>query len=144
MTICGMLPGESRLVGVTVANGKVVNTTADTGTVSSAVIARPSLICPGFIDVQVNGLDGIAFNDPALTTAQVERVTRKLWQNGVALYCPTLITDSFENLTRGLAAIARARRESSAAKSILGIHLEGPYLSPEDGPRGAHAVAELG
>jgi N-acetylglucosamine-6-phosphate deacetylase len=62
---------------------------------------------------------------------------------GVALYCPTLITDSFENLSRGMAAIARAKFESPTGSSILGIHLEGPYLSPEDGPRGAQPLAHV-
>jgi N-acetylglucosamine-6-phosphate deacetylase len=96
------------------------------------------ILSPGFIDVQVNGFGGIAFNDPGLTVGKVHTVTRRLWQAGVASYCPTLITDSTENLCRGVATIARARREPMLGASILGIHLEGPYLSAEDGPRGAH------
>jgi N-acetylglucosamine-6-phosphate deacetylase len=101
------------------------------------------VLCPGFIDVQVNGLLGIAFNDPALTTQQVESVTERLWSTGVVGYLPTLITDSFDNLCRGMQAIARARRDSRMGVSLLGIHLEGPYLSPQDGPRGAHPLAHV-
>jgi N-acetylglucosamine-6-phosphate deacetylase len=96
------------------------------------------VLSPGWIDLQVNGLDGIAFNDPATTVEQVAQVTRRLWRAGVVRYCPTLITDSFERLAAGMALVARACRAWPEGRSILGIHLEGPYISPEDGPRGAH------
>jgi N-acetylglucosamine-6-phosphate deacetylase len=139
--ITGLLPDGSRLATVSCSQGKVSQ--VQVGPPSPKNEAGQAILCPGFIDVQVNGWGGVAFNDPALTTEQVESVTRRLWQTGVTLYCPTLITDSFENLSRGLAAIARAKAESPVGVAILGIHLEGPYLSPEDGPRGAHPLAHV-
>ena len=141
MTISGVLPDGSQIATVSCSQGKVSQVQASPAPRSPA--SGQATLCPGFLDVQVNGWGGVAFNDPNLTTAQIESVTRRLWQTGVALYCPTLITDSFDNLSRGMAAIARAHREIPAGSSILGIHLEGPYLSPEDGPRGAHPLAHV-
>ena len=139
--VSGVLPGDDAITTVTLAAGKVSR--VDRGPARAASAPTPSLLCPGFIDVQVNGLAGIAFNDPQLSIEQVVTVTERLWQVGVALYCPTLITDSLENLRRSLAVIARARRQTPAGKSILGVHVEGPYLSPEDGPRGAHPLTHV-
>jgi N-acetylglucosamine-6-phosphate deacetylase len=139
MTISGVLPGDSSSVTVTVAGAKISRVERAAG----AADARLPTLCPGFIDVQVNGLAGIAFNDSNLAVAQVLTVTERLWQTGVALYCATLITDSFGNLRRSVATIAAGRREQPAGRSILGIHLEGPYLSPEDGPRGAHPLQHV-
>lgn len=141
MTISGNLPDGSQFAAVSCSQGRISQ--VQLSPPSRRADSDQAVLCPGFIDVQVNGWGGVAFNDPALTTEQIESVTRKLWQTGVALYCPTLITDSFENLSRGMAAIARARFESPTGKSILGIHLEGPYLSPEDGPRGAHPLVHV-
>ncbi len=136
MTISGKLP-DGRGVSLSIAHGKIA-------ALDTAPAARSThIVAPGFIDLQVNGWGGVAFNDPRLTTEQVESVTQKLWQTGVALYCPTLITDSFDNLSRGMAAIARARRDSRVGRSIIGIHLEGPFISRADGPRGAHPIEHV-
>jgi N-acetylglucosamine-6-phosphate deacetylase len=141
MMISGRLFDDLRFASVAVAGGKITRCEPED---RAAEFDTPiEILAPGFIDLQVNGWGGIAFNDPRLTTQQVESVTHRLWQTGVAHYCPTLITDSFENLSRGMAAIARARREGAAGRAILGIHLEGPYLSPEDGPRGAHPLEHV-
>ena len=53
--------------------------------------------------------------------------------------CPTLITNSFEGLATGFSAIRTACEQSPwADRMVCGCHLEGPYISAEDGPRGAH------
>jgi N-acetylglucosamine-6-phosphate deacetylase len=140
MTIAGLLPDCAQKLTACITDGKV-----------SAVHLQPAeapggvlrVICPGFIDVQVNGLGGIAFNDAAISTQKIETITDRLWSTGVAAYLPTLITDSFESLRGGLSAIAGACRESRAGLSIMGIHLEGPYISPEEGPRGAHPLEHV-
>ena len=141
MDISGVLPGESHVTTVRVADGRVSQ--IDRRPASRELAGQLRMLCPGFIDLQVNGLGGIAFNDPGLSIEQIQSVTERLWQVGVALYCPTLITDSLDNLRRGLSVIARARRQTAGGKSILGVHVEGPYLSAEDGPRGAHPLAHV-
>jgi N-acetylglucosamine-6-phosphate deacetylase len=88
---------------------------------------------PGLVDLQVNGFGGIDFNDPGCRTEQIHQATAALRATGVTRYLPTLITSSCEDFSR----CARTLTED-ANPAIVGIHMEGPYISPEDGPRGAH------
>jgi N-acetylglucosamine-6-phosphate deacetylase len=140
MIISGILPDRAHSATISIAGGKV--TQIESFPVTAGTSPLP-IVAPGFIDAQVNGLGGIAFNDPKITTPQIETVTQRLWETGVAGYLPTLVTDSLSNMGRSVSAIARASRESRAGLSILGIHLEGPFLSPEDGPRGAHPLEHI-
>ncbi len=66
-------------------------------------------------------------------------MVRRLWQEGVAQCCPTIVTQSAEHIERCVRAVASACEQDAGVRaSILGIHLEGPYISPVDGARGAH------
>ncbi|MGH7135122.1 MAG: N-acetylglucosamine-6-phosphate deacetylase [Pirellulales bacterium] len=96
-------------------------------------------VAPGFVDIQVNGYGGQEFSSLALTPESVAAIVRQHWAFGVTGLCPTLTTQSFDCLVHGLQAIDFACRNfSDIARSVIGIHLEGPYISSEDGPRGAH------
>jgi N-acetylglucosamine-6-phosphate deacetylase len=96
-------------------------------------------VAPGFVDLQVNGYGGQEFVDPRLTLEMVEKIVLALDGCGVTQHCPTLTTQSFEVLAHSLRTIRRAMEESPTVKRrVPGIHLEGPYISCEDGPRGAH------
>lgn len=96
-------------------------------------------VAPGFVDIQVNGYGGQEFSSLALTPEGVAAIVRRHWAFGVTGLCPTLTTQSFDCLVHGLQAIDFACRNfSDIARSVIGIHLEGPYISSEDGPRGAH------
>ncbi len=99
-----------------------------------------SWVTPGFFDIQVNGFAGIDFNTLGLSTDDLYQVVEKLREKGVLFFCPTIITNSFEHQCACLKALHRASRDST---SIPCLHLEGPYLSPEDGPRGAHPLAYI-
>ncbi len=101
-------------------------------------------ISQGFVDLQVNGYGGIDFNRRSLTVEDVAQVCLSLDRHGVTRFCPTVTTDDFQSLEASLATIARACEQSAVvAKRVAGIHLEGPYISPEDGPRGAHPSAHV-
>ena len=96
-------------------------------------------IAPGFVDVQVNGYGGQEFNDFDLDIDAVRRITFSMASHGVTTYCPTATTHSFELLQHVMTTLAAACDEDPEINSrVAGIHLEGPYLSNEDGPRGAH------
>lgn len=96
-------------------------------------------VCPGLLDIQVNGYGGNDFCSGELGPQGVVSVAEQLTAAGVTGYCPTVTTNSLEAIAASLRAIASAyASEPIARASILGIHLEGPYISPEDGPRGAH------
>jgi len=95
-------------------------------------------LLPGLFDIQVNGYGGHDLNGPSVRPEAVAEVVRRLWQEGVTYLCPTVITGSFADISASLRAIAAACADPLIAASIVCIHLEGPYISPEDGPRGAH------
>src|SRR5699024_6065207 len=95
-------------------------------------------IAPGLIDNQVNGYVGIDFTEPDLTVQKVKKVTNALWQKGVTTYLPTLITHRPSRFIENLTVLAKAQEDPQIGGSIPGFHLEGPYISPEDGFRGTH------
>ncbi len=106
--------------------------------------ADDAWLAPGLIDVQVNGFRGHNLNGANPTAADVIMMVRSLWSAGVTLCCPTITTGSFERMRASLAAVARAVEEDPAVRhGVAVVHMEGPYISPEDGPRGAHPKAHV-
>ena len=96
-------------------------------------------VAPGLFDLQINGHSGVWFSDEALTANDVLKALSPYSRFGVTRLCPTLITNSFEGLAAGFGAIrAACEHEPWADRMVSGCHLEGPYISGEDGPRGAH------
>ena len=89
-------------------------------------LPKGAWLVPGFIDVQVNGGGDVLFND-APTAETVRKIAAAHRRFGTTALLPTLISDSPAKMSLALAAID----ELSADPSILGIHLEGPFLSPE-------------
>ncbi|MDH7569653.1 MAG: N-acetylglucosamine-6-phosphate deacetylase [Armatimonadota bacterium] len=96
------------------------------------------IIAPAFIDVQVNGYGGLSLSGPGAAPDTLPYMVRALRRVGVLFFFPTLTTESPENMLRAVRAIATARRDPEVAHATPFIHLEGPYISTEDGPRGAH------
>ncbi|NLF39324.1 amidohydrolase family protein [bacterium] len=93
---------------------------------------------PGFVDLQVNGFMGVDFSTPGLTVDAVRRATLALVKRGTIAYCPTIITSPQQVYEENIAVIVRAMGEPDLAPHLLGLHLEGPFISPADGARGAH------
>src|SRR5438067_1608322 len=91
------------------------------------------LALPGLFDLQVNGFGGVDFNAPDLTGDRVTDALERMRSTGVTRCLPTLITSSFDRFAANARVLAR-----STHPAIAGLHMEGPYLSPEDGARGAH------
>jgi N-acetylglucosamine-6-phosphate deacetylase len=139
MIIQGKIPGTELLVNIGVEDGRVVRiepcqegSPCDWG-------GAGLYLSPGFFDPQVNGFAGIDFNSPHLTTEGLLHAARSLASTGIARFFPTLITSSQEKMIRQLKIIATALKSDPLLhKMCYGIHLEGPYISPEDGPRGVH------
>lgn len=103
---------------------------------------RDLWVGPGWVDVQVNGFAGIDANDPATTPDAYARMTAALRARGVTRYLPTVITADLPRMAARLRAVARAiEAEPAVADAVPGVHVEGPFLSPEDGARGAHPRA---
>jgi N-acetylglucosamine-6-phosphate deacetylase len=101
-------------------------------------------LLPGLLDLQVNGYAGLDVNDPQLSTSTIHELVRAESRCGVTGFCPTVVTADEEGITHALAVIAAARAEDDWTRhAVLGVHVEGPYLSADDGPRGAHDAAQL-
>jgi N-acetylglucosamine-6-phosphate deacetylase len=96
-------------------------------------------LAPGLVDLQVNGHGGRDFLAPEATIEDVAGISAALASQGATRYYPTLTTHSHERLAQALRTISKAcAADAGLAAQIGGIHLEGPFISPEDGPRGAH------
>jgi N-acetylglucosamine-6-phosphate deacetylase len=129
----GRLTDTGKFVEISVEEG-VIREVSEIGEQGDA-----PWISPGWIDLQVNGFAGFDFNGEETTTDDVAGVTEAMLARGVTTYLPTVITGSFERIRQALAAIAEACDCSEKVSACVPcIHLEGPYLSEEDGPRGAH------
>jgi N-acetylglucosamine-6-phosphate deacetylase len=100
-------------------------------------------VAPAFWDIQLNGRWGHSFSSPELTVDQVVEIVRAQAALGTARLCPTLITAPVPDLLHGLRTIAAAcDRLPDVASRVVGVHLEGPFISEQEGYRGAHpAVA---
>jgi N-acetylglucosamine-6-phosphate deacetylase len=99
-------------------------------------------LAPGWVDLQINGYGGREFNAPDLSPADVIAIGQRLTRFGVTRFCPTLTTASREAIVAGLTTICQACQASPEFDALVaGIHLEGPYISAEDGARGAHPRA---
>lgn len=94
---------------------------------------------PGLIDLQINGINGIDLNIPSLRVKDVVNATQYLLSKGITTFLPTVITNSDENILTILHSINQACASNRLVNEcVCGIHLEGPFISPENGVRGAH------
>ena len=95
-------------------------------------------VAPALLDLQVNGYGGMDFSDPD----RLGRVAAQLAAVGTARFCPTVVTGAPEAMAGALRAVAGALAHDPGLRAAVpGIHLEGPFISGLDGPRGAHPAA---
>lgn len=90
-------------------------------------LAEGAWLAPGFVDVQVNGGGDVLFNDEP-TPEGIAAIAKAHRRFGTTGLLPTFITDCPERMTAAMAAVGTAMRENPG---VLGIHLEGPFISPE-------------
>jgi len=95
-------------------------------------------IAPGWIDIQVNGFGGVDYNSPTASQESIAQSIRTLFSTGVTRFFPTVITGSPEDMSGALRNLADAKGALPEGAAMEAFHVEGPYISPEDGPRGAH------
>ena len=99
-------------------------------------------ISHGFFDIQVNGYKGSDYSADNLDAGQIQRIIRSLASSGTTQHLATIVTRPRGRIVENLRIIAKARRDSPMIReAIAGIHLEGPFISAEDGPRGAHDLS---
>jgi N-acetylglucosamine-6-phosphate deacetylase len=131
-SISGRDSGTGRNVEVVIRDGVIT-------AINEVASADPAWLSPGLIDLQINGYQGFDLNADDLTPDTVVELARRVLATGVTTFLPTIITASEEKIVSCLRAIAAARQLDHAVLHMIpGVHVEGPHLSHEDGPRGAH------
>jgi len=130
-TVRGIHPGTGETLAISTSGGRI-----------SALEAIPGeagpFVSPGWVDLQVNGFAGVDYNDPNTAADDIARSIEVQRSTGVARFYPTVITGSGQDMRGSLRNLALARRTISNGSAMLGFHVEGPWISPDDGPRGAH------
>ncbi|MCR4415193.1 MAG: amidohydrolase family protein [Thermoguttaceae bacterium] len=123
-------------VRVEIRDGEIARVaSADTGQVGQDW----PWLAPGLVDIQVNGYGGQEFSSGSLTVERAAAAIRAFDRYGVTRLCPTVTTESFEVLRHALSTLAAlCATQPEIARRVPGFHLEGPYITREDGARGAH------
>jgi len=104
---------------------------------------RKSHHIPGWVDLQVNGHAGVSFCSRDLTLERVAEAMENLLSEGTYAFLATVVTSPAEVMTHCLSVLGAACESPALSRHLLGIHLEGPFLSPEAGARGAHPPEHL-
>jgi N-acetylglucosamine-6-phosphate deacetylase len=131
-SLTGRDPRTGKALVVRFADGLITS-------VEAGVPTETAWLAPGLIDLQVNGYNGDDFSADDLTIETVQRLSRRLLATGVTTFLPTLTTAPEEKIIRNLRIIAAARLADPLLEHMIPcVHAEGPYIAPEDGPRGAH------
>lgn len=122
--------------------GEVSTVSADDGVITDIVPSTDDTdvwIAPGLIDIQVNGMGGFNLNGDNPSVENVRGTVEALHREGITRFCPTVVTAPKERIIESLAAVATACEQDRVLDhAVIGIHVEGPFISGEDGPRGAH------
>ncbi len=104
---------------------------------------REKLHIKGFIDLQVNGYKGVDFSSRKLTEDAFVFACRELQKKGTVGFLPTIISSETEVYQRNLAIISKVKGYTEFKRLIPGIHLEGPFISSENGFRGIHPLKNI-
>jgi len=134
----GRLFGRERPSDIVIRNG-VIASMEPSGRARADIGSKRSILGPTLFDIQVNGACGIDLQSPSLKPEDVFKITDVLASWGVSCWIPTIITAPADAIEHGCRVIADAMQDPGIARAVPGIHVEGPYISPQDGPRGAHA-----
>ncbi len=96
------------------------------------------------VDLQVNGFGGVDFRTPDLIADKIRRVRRDLLARGTGAFLATVVTAPLPAYAHVLPLLAEAARETLPdGAELLGVHLEGPFISPEEGYVGAHPAEHV-
>lgn len=126
------------IIKTSVAFGERITEIGDGAKGQNIPLPQGALVVPAFIDMHVHGADGADFMDG--TQPALERIDGALAREGTARYLATTMTQSAENIKKALNASAQFKKGSNG---LLGVHLEGPFISPHYlGAQPADFVAE--
>ena len=93
---------------------------------------------PSIVDLQVNGFVNVSFSAEELTADDFARACRELLNRACSAFLVTVITSPRQVYQRNLPLMAAVMKREEFRGRVLGFHIEGPFISPVDGARGAH------
>lgn len=147
MQVRGRLCDTGEVVTLTLAGGKIAEFSREAEDASLG--GADVWLAPAFLDLQVNGFGGHDFNLGAWgaegeVSSELAPIFDLAARAGTAALCPTITTNSREAMVDALRAIAAlVEQDRSLRHAVPGIHVEGPYIAEEDGPRGAHPLEHV-
>jgi N-acetylglucosamine-6-phosphate deacetylase len=133
-----------KVKGISVFNRKPIEVEIKEGFIENISLLPGSghnlpYISPGFFDLQVNGYKGCDYSLEDFPEEHLRNIITNLATSGTTQHIPTIVSSPQERILKNLETISKAMNTSSDIKeAILGIHIEGPFISPEEGPRGCH------
>ncbi|MDP6775690.1 MAG: amidohydrolase family protein [Candidatus Latescibacteria bacterium] len=143
MEVRGRIVGTTEPVTLVIRDCRI-ETIGDSAAPEGTLGGDDVWIAPAFFDVQVNGALGINYSRGDLTVARVLETTELIYKTGTGLLCPTVTTSPEDEAVSALRTLGEACEESKVTDaSFVGFHVEGPYISSEDGPRGAHPAEHV-
>ena len=138
---------SQRILGRDPSTGRGIAITTEGGLIKAIDFlehGEKQWVSAGFIDLQVNGYAGHDLNGLTLDVATVQALCQAMLKVGVTTFLPTLVTAPEARLVAALRTIREACAQyPDVAAMVAGIHVEGPHIAPEDGPRGAHSAADV-
>jgi len=146
--VVARVPGSDapdNLVVVEWAGERFVGTRPASGEERRLASDDPALFAtPGLFDTQINGYWGRGFKDPDQGPEGIRDLCWSIALSGSTQFLPTITTDAPETMLTAMANVREACRiYPDVAAMVAGIHQEGPWISPDDGPRGAHPLAHV-
>ncbi len=137
---------DGEIVGPTLVAWDEAGVVIEVRSIPLSEVDVDAILSPGFIDIQVNGIDEI--NVATATSQDWVKLSRLLLGTGVTSWCPTLISNPLAEITTSLKLIARQIDEQSVEKNqmvseIIGVHLEGPFLGSATGAHDRRHVIDV-
>ena len=134
LTLYGKSYRDGSPLEIEVLEGLIVSVKPSTKAIQEGIF-----VGPGLSDIQVNGYAGIDYNALQNDVLALGQISQELLKAGVTTHFPTIITNSPATISNLIRQVVTLRKLDETARGcIQGIHIEGPFISPEDGPRGAH------
>jgi N-acetylglucosamine-6-phosphate deacetylase len=143
ITVCGIPVGGVEPITCAIQDGSILWIEKDSKIKEVDFGDEETIIAPLLLDAQVNGGFGITIQDENLNEEKLLTLSQKLHQLGIVRWIPTIVTTFIEKTIFLCRTIANSLRNKELSFAIPGIHLEGPWISPEDGPRGAHPIEHI-